>query len=590
TQGRLSIVVTGTDLAGNPLQSGGTFGETYDAATILVEPRQSTLLDDNTVVLDSIDGYLFPGQEHHFQFDLLDGNGIESLDLISIGLMNSLHEDCWINYIPRFDETTADVMCFVATPSITTTKDDLTMRWTVDVVFELRWDTMHLWTDQAFTPSIKVFDEAQDVGLGATFLTSANWTTHTRVELVIDAIYDRIAPFGILDEGILSLHVNDFADIDILVVHQGTTQPVLNIPFDSRMHYNVSSFGIKHHATEEFVDSQGLSRHRLVVNQTTLPQGEGELSIEMTGSVLNVQAPIQIDLVLDSQAPTVSLEPGTFQNLDSLEINTIPVEITIQDDFGVPAQGVEIHWCFVREGVIVPSSKTSMLMNHSGSSGNIASYSIMLDIESQGVEFGKSDRLSVWFSHTDRAGNLLSGPGTEMMPLDVYIVWMAFEPIPISIEATPYRPVFGEVISIELALENSGLVSGSTEVYLLDGEQLLLDNATFTLEPGQQESVIWTVEAWTLGRLGLVVQIGDDPLLIPVPLADVFDGDVDGKSSNSELGLNVLLVLLAAGAVIASILIRKQRMKSLYDEYEDFEEEDLPPPRPHGLDDVDQEE
>ena len=127
-------------------------------------------------------------------------------------------------------------------------------------------------------------------------------------------------------------------------------------------------------------------------------------------------------------------------------------------------------------------------------------------------------------------------------------------------------------------------------MYLFDGEELLLENTTFTLEPGQQEQVIWEVEAWTLGRLGLVVQIGDDPLLIPVPLADVADADVDGTSSNSELGLNVLLVLLAAGAVIASMLIRKQRMKSLYDEYEDFEEEDFPPPRPQGLDDIDQEE
>ena len=61
---------------------------------------ETTLLDDNAVALDSIDGYLFPGQEHHFRFDLLDGNGIQSLDLISIGLMNSLHEDCWINTFP----------------------------------------------------------------------------------------------------------------------------------------------------------------------------------------------------------------------------------------------------------------------------------------------------------------------------------------------------------------------------------------------------------------------------------------------------------------------------------------------------------
>ena len=88
----------------------------------------------------------------------------------------------------------------------------------------------------------------------------------------------------------------------------------------------------------------------------------------------------------------------------------------------------------------------------------------------------------------------------------------------------------------------------------------------------------------------MVIQLDDEPLLIPVPIADVIAEDGDAKSSNSELGLNMLLVLLAAGAVIASILMRKQRIKSLYDEYEYFEDEDLPPPRPAGFDDVDQEE
>ena len=114
--------------------------------------------------------------------------------------------------------------------------------------------------------------------------------------------------------------------------------------------------------------------------------------------------------------------------------------------------------------------------------------------------------------------------------------------------------------------------------------------ARFDLEPDQRESVVWSVEAWTIGRLGMGIQLDDDPLLIPVPLGDIKAEDPDAKSSNSELGLNVLLVLLAAGAVIASILMRKQRIKSLYDEYDELEEWDSPPPRPTGLDDADQEE
>ncbi|MGB1985513.1 MAG: hypothetical protein ACPHS8_03600 [Candidatus Poseidoniaceae archaeon] len=590
TQGRLSIVVTGFDLAGNPLQSGGTFGADNDAATVLVEPRQATLLDMNTLDLDTIGGHLFPGQEHHLRFDLIDGNGIESLDQITIGMMNSLHQDCWINYSPRFQETTADVNCFALTPTLTVMKDELTMRWTLDVAFQLRWDAMHAWSDGAFTPSIKVYDEAQDVGLGGTYLTAVNWSTHTRLELTIDSIYDRVAPFGVLDEGILSLHINDFADIDVIATHHNTGQPVLNIPFDSRMHYNLSSFGIRHHASQEFIDSDGLSRHRLVVNQTTLPQGEGELKIELTGTVFELMDPIVIEIILDSQSPTVSVEPGTFSNLDSLQINNIPIQITIQDDFGVPKEGVELHWCYVRGGVVVPTSRTSIPMQHEGTSDTASSFSAVLDVESQGAEFEKSDRLSVWFTHSDRAGNLLSGQGTELSPLDVYIVWMAYEPTPISIESTPYRPVLGELISIEFTLENMGFLNGTTDVYLLDADGLLLGNATFMLEPDERESVVWTVEAWDVGRLGMVIQLDDDDLLIPVPLADVIAEDADAKSSNSELGLNILLVLLAAGAVIASILMRRQRIRSLYDEYDYFEDEDLAPPRPAGLDDTDQEE
>ena len=590
TQGKLSVVVSGFDLAGNPLQSGGTYGEANDAATIFVEPRQATLLDANTIALDSINGYLFPGQQHRFQFDLIDGNGIQSLDSINIGLMNSLHEDCWIQYAPRFNQTTADVTCFAVPPSITTIKDDLTMRWSVDVAFELRWDAMHLWSDGAFTPSIEVYDEGQDVGIGGNYLTAANWSTHTQLELRVDSIYDRVAPFGTLENGLLSLHVNDFADIDVVVVHQGTNQNASNLPFDSRMHYNMSSFGIRHLVAQEFIDSQGLSRHRFVVNQTTLPQGQGELTVEMTGSVFNVQESLQIDLVLDSQSPTVSLEPGILQNLDSLEINSIPVQVTVYDDFGVSAEGARLHWCFVRGGVVVSVSSASIPMNYSGSSGSASSFQAVLDIESQGVDFEKSDRLSVWFSHTDRAGNLLSGQATELMPLDVYIVWMAYEPTPISIEATPYRPVLGETITVELTLQNIGYLSGSTTVSLLDADGLVLGEANFSLESNQAAVTTWSVEAWKEGRLGMMIQLDDDPFLIPVPLADVTQGDLEAKSSKSELGLNVLIVLLAAGAVLASVLMRRQRVKSLYEEYDFIESEDLPPPRPEGLEDAEQEE
>ena len=46
------------------------------------------------------------------------------------------------------------------------------------------------------SPSIRVIDEA-DVGLGGTYCAAGG--QRTRVEVQIESIYDRVAPFGILD-------------------------------------------------------------------------------------------------------------------------------------------------------------------------------------------------------------------------------------------------------------------------------------------------------------------------------------------------------------------------------------------------------
>ena len=182
------------------------------------------------------------------------------------------------------------------------------------------------------------------------------------------------------------------------------------------------------------------------------------------------------------------------------------------------------------------------------------------------------------------------GEATEFSPLEVYVVWMAFEPIPISIEATPYRPSVGEIIDIVLTVDNIGYLNGSTSFILQDGDGIILREVTFNLEAGERESITWEIEAWTTGRLGMTLKMDNSSVLIPVPLADVTDDSVDQKSSASELGLNILLVILAAGAVVGTYLMRKQRIKDLYDEFEPDEETTKPPPRPLDLMDAGEEE
>ena len=73
-------------------------------------------------------------------------------------------------------------------------------------------------------------------------------------------------------------------------------------------------------------------------------------------------------------------------------------------------------------------------------------------------------------------------------------------------------------------------------------------------------------------------------------MADVSDDSVNQKSSASELGLNILIVILAAGAVVGAYLMRKQRIKDLYDEFDLEDEVIKPPPRPLDLMDIGEEE
>ena len=169
--------------------------------------------------------------------------------------MNSQQDECWIEYAPRFNTTTGDVTCFVAPPTVTAEKDPISSRWTLTASFRMRWDAMNDMNDEQYTPSIVVLDENQDVGLGASYLADLSWTTHTRLSLVVDDVSDRVAPFGVYENNTLTTHLDDFADIDVIVVHEDTLQPALHIPFDSRITWAVFHNADTSFSTESTIDT-----------------------------------------------------------------------------------------------------------------------------------------------------------------------------------------------------------------------------------------------------------------------------------------------------------------------------------------------
>ena len=120
-----------------------------------------------SVSIDSDEGRLFPGQTHRFQLTLADGNGLASLDAIQFNPVGENSTDpCFVHYDPRFMTVTHDDACFLETPVVTATALNDGGLYEVTIDFKLRWEATFDGTAAEGTPSLRVLDEGQPLGLG----------------------------------------------------------------------------------------------------------------------------------------------------------------------------------------------------------------------------------------------------------------------------------------------------------------------------------------------------------------------------------------------------------------------------------------
>ena len=119
--------------------------------------------------------------------------------------------------------------------------------------------------------------------------------------------------------------------------------------------------------------------------------------------------------------------------------------------------------------------------------------------------------------------------------------------------ADPFRLTVGTLVNVDFEVANTGVLSGSTHVRLVDNEGMTLSEAQVTLEPGTRQRVTWTIEAWTAGDLGLRLQFDNGSLLdVPVPLADVAAANDDASGSNiGWTSLGALALILAVASLVA---------------------------------------
>ena len=591
SSGRASVVIRATDLAGNMLQGGGEYGEAFDLGTVFVQERYDTLIDTSTMTFDDVNGSLLLGHEHTFQFTLTDGNGIASLDEIELALLGrDASNTCFIRYMPRFETTEADSNCFETHPIVAVQQVGLQQSWTVEIKFRLAWNLSNGADFGPSEPSLKLFDEGQDLGLGLSKLGVFSWSAASALTVQSIVFEDQTSPLGETENGHLWLHRNDLVNLSLSLVHANTTILAEHVP-DTVVAEILLSDGERSALTNVTFDVEGRAYTQLLMDEQILQHNIGFIDVIIEGTLLQYDQ--RFNLTLDRFSPQLAVPPGTLAVVDSNALDMQEVIVILTDQEGLSDEALMMHWRFLRIGEALEGASGSAFLAKSAGEGTTNTYSGQVDLRPQATtSLEQEDRLEVWFSASDRSGRIVTGHGTSESPLTPSFRWVAFEPRFDDIVVTPYSPTVGENISVFVRVANEGLLPGNVTVQLQDSEGRILQSNDSQLQPGSWVEHRWSVETWTTGYLGLKVSIVNVTGDIPLPMGRVTASQDSSQGGVDALGFAVLVVILAAGVLGFSLYRRREKMAEFthHQVEKAMIDRSLPPPRPKDLDDLGEEQ
>lgn len=591
--GRASIYFVAQDLAGNYIDNGGSFGQENDLATIIVANRQDTVINPQSLYFDTIEGLIMPGKEHHFAFDLTDGNGIQTLDKIELALLGrDDSSNCYITYFPRSSSLEYDHQCFVLEPNVMLTKHSLSATWTVNFSFRMDWNGLNQSGQGGGLPSLKVFDEGQDLGLGLSKISIFQWQPSFEVELIIVNLSDLTEPIGQTESSDIWLFSGDEIELNASLMHQGTEFSAEYFPTQS-IDWHLSD-GEREIAGVTWIEQDGSINLVLAMDPEIIKHLSATLVLSLNSSVISTSQTLAINITIDNSPPKIIIPAGYLTTIDSNDLQNVEIVAIIVDSAGVRTNEITMYWHYKRVGSIIEDSLGQAAIAFNSLSGTSTTFSSIVDMTLQNQSLiQSSDRIEIWFEATDKAGNELQGNGNSSSPIKPLFRWIDFEPRFDIIQATPYRPTIGEEINITARVVNEGVLGGNITLLLTDSKGIVYASEVFYLESGQWQQFTWSIEAWKTGRLGLVVQIVDYSGEVPVPIANVMEHQDKSQSSSSQLlGVSILMVVFAS----IGLFLAAQKRKQANEQYEMKRIESLvakhipAPPRPQDLDDNSQEE
>ena len=558
TSGRLSLVFAMVDLAGNALIQGGNFGEFNDAATIIVQDQLQTLMDSSTLSLNLVNGSLLPSYQHSFTFSITDYNGIESLDKISLALTGRESPNlCNVDYFPKTLNIVYDVTCFSSQPIVEVSQISGLQKWFITINFVIDWQVVQTYPGLSGIPSLKLFDDGQDLQLGTSYIRGLSWNVNDAVSIENIDFIDHTSPYGNSLPGGLWANPGDLITTTANLFHNDSTILLSSLSPQDEIGCRVNN---EEQLTESITFVDGQIRCNITVPINPL-QASIQVELWSNSSQGNYYSSVIGVIYIDTENPLLFLELKDLLRLDSTDLSSVVFEGTVVESSTLMEETLVVNWNIIRDGIVINDAPhtSNLSLQRSDDVYRFSNSVNFMDTSNDTITEG--DELEIWLTLNDNSGQELQGFATQDEPLLPRITWIDFEPKLSLVELRTDNPVDGESLIIATRVVNAGLGSGNVSIVLSDGEGKLLATRTIALDGGKWELIEWDIEAWTTGDIEIIVSLVNHSESQSVLVNDVKEFESKQQELMGTIGLVVIFLIIVVGGFSYSYLQRAKQLE-----------------------------
>ena len=600
------LYLEGTDWAGLTYQEGGTGGgpgASNSWATVVVATDEPTSIKSAGYSLDRDLGFLLPGKQHIFTMQIEEANGLNTLDNISIMLCgDGITELGKMSYdASRGTLWSDDTTSFVTPISVQTTQNQDIIE--LSLLFEVSWDFPWEEGQNSCKPSVSIIDDFTTVAYQNN-IGELSWYLDNKYIAIPDEIEDMTPPQASSAGVSVYLGQGDEFRMSGLVYYSGSGIVAIDIPEDLKVEYTVI-YGTQEIQVATDVNEDGsfdtsmILPSRVPLNPTMAVSTE-VLNMPGSGvSGINSDATVTVD----TKSPSVLFDQSTYPDsslvlLESDLINDVLVTITMVDEIGMIDGPLDVSWVVLRSGAAVAGSENTgqLIMIDEGDSRDI--YQSRLDLTPMnGMAIEQGDQIAFWVTSTDKAGNKVTGLGSESAPRMPTLRIMEFNPEYTRVVINPTTtPTAGEMLTLQTFWENDGKRDGSITVGLYElndggtwtpAQTTFAEGATEISLSAQSSSVAATFQ-WESREEGspILVLVWEDPETgemdwqnsngMNIDITGIYVEPIPIEQESDNALYMVIGVAVIAVAVVAILVMRSRGEDDYYydDDDEEYEQED----------------